>query len=55
MPPLLLAGFGDHLPLGKLANHHRALKQSVGDEVRGFVQTVPVFVALALCDALVDL
>jgi hypothetical protein len=31
--PLLLVGFGDHLPLGKIANHHSAFNQPVGDEM----------------------
>ena len=52
---LLLVGLGNHLPLGEIANHHGAFNQSVGDEMRGFVQTVTLFVALALRDALIDL
>jgi hypothetical protein len=30
---LLLVGLGDHLPLGKIANHHGAFNQSVSDEM----------------------
>src|SRR5690348_3118822 len=52
---LLLVGLGNHLPLGEIANHHGAFNQSVGDEMRGFVQTVTLFVALALRDALINL
>src|SRR5258708_35101960 len=52
---LLLVGLGNHLPLGEIANHHGAFNQSVGDEMRGFVQTVTLFVALALRDAVIDL
>jgi hypothetical protein len=51
----LLVSFHDHLPLGKVANHHGAFNQSVSDEMRGFVQTVTLFVAFALRDALIDL
>jgi hypothetical protein len=43
--PLLL---DDHLPLGKIANDHSPFSQFASDEVRCFVQTVPLFVALAL-------
>ncbi len=39
----------------KIANHHGAFNQSVGNEVRSFVQTVPLFVTFAFGDALVDL
>ena len=45
---------GDHLPLGKISDHHSAFNQSVSDEMRGFVQTVPLFVAFAFRDTLVD-
>jgi hypothetical protein len=51
---LLLVGFRDHLPLGEIANYHGAFNQSRGDEMRGFVQTVPVFVAFPFRNALVD-
>jgi hypothetical protein len=44
---LVLSLLDDHLPLGKIANHHSPFSQSVCDEMRGFVQTVPLFVALA--------
>jgi len=46
--PFLLMGFGAHLSLGKIANHHGAFNQSGGDEMRGFVQTVTLFGAFAL-------
>ncbi len=54
----LLAGFAlslldNHLPLGKIANHHSPFSQSVRDKMGGFVQTVPLFVALALGHPLV--
>src|SRR5262245_57914085 len=51
----LLMGFGDQLPLGKIANHHGAFNQSAGDEMRGFMQTVPLFMALAFRDAPIHL
>jgi hypothetical protein len=52
---LVLMGFHDHLPLGKIANHHGAFNQPVSDEMRGFVQTVTLFSAFTLRHALVDL
>ena len=54
VPVLLLVSLRDHLPLGEIANHHGAFNQSVGNEVRGFVQTVPLFVPLAFRDTLID-
>ena len=45
----------DHLPLGKIADHHSSFSQSVRDEMGCFVQTVTLFVALALGNALVHL
>src|SRR6266702_6685973 len=45
---LVLPFFHDHLPLGKIADHHSPFSQSVRDEMGGFVQTVFFFVALAL-------
>ena len=50
--PLL---FDDHLPLGKIADHHSPFSQLVRDEMGGFVQTVVLFVALAFCYPLVHL
>jgi hypothetical protein len=52
---LVLMGFHDHLPLGKIANHHGAFNQSGGDEMGGFVQTRTLFVALTSGNALIDL
>jgi hypothetical protein len=46
---------GDHLPLGKISDHHRAFNQSVSDEMGGFVQTVTALVALLFGDPPVDL
>ena len=46
---------GDHLPLGKLSDHHSAFNQSVSDEMTRFVQTVTALVALLFRDPLVDL
>ncbi len=45
----------DHLPLGQISDHHGSLNQSVGDEMRCFMQRVLPLVALTLRDALVDL
>src|SRR6266699_411525 len=44
----------DHLPLGKIADHHSPFSQSVRDEMGGFMQTVLLFVALAFRYPLVD-
>jgi len=41
--------------LGKIADHHSSFSQLVRDEIGGFVQTVPLFAALTLRDALADL
>ena len=46
MSLMLLLG-NDHLPLGKIANHHSPFSESVCDKMGGFVQTVLLFVALA--------
>ncbi len=43
---LLLLFLHDHLPLGKVANHHNPFSQSVSDEMRCLVQAVLLFVAL---------
>src|SRR5262245_23425661 len=51
---LLLVSLGDHLPLGEIADHHGAFNQSVGDEMRGFVQAVTLFVALPFGHTLID-
>jgi hypothetical protein len=48
-------GFRDHLPLGEIANHHGTFNQSVRDEMTCFVQTVALFIALALRDSSVHL
>ncbi len=55
----LCAGFllllpDDHLPLGKIADHHSPFSQSVCDEMGGFMQTVALFIALAFGHPLVD-
>jgi fumarate reductase subunit D len=52
---LLLLLLDDHLPLGKIADHHSPFSQSVRDEMGGLMQTVLLFVALAFRDALVHL
>src|SRR6266704_6928790 len=51
---LVLPFFHDHLPLGKIADHHSPFSQSVRDEMGGFVQTVLLLAALLLCNPLVD-
>src|SRR5205085_5271703 len=51
---LMLLLLDDHLPLGKIADHHSPFSQSVRDEMRGFVQTVLLFAALLLRNPLVD-
>ncbi len=38
----------DHLPLGKIADHHSPVSQSVRDEMGGFMQTVLLFLSFAL-------
>ena len=43
-----LMRFHDHLPLGKITNHHSSFNQLVSDEMRCLMQTVPLFVALLL-------
>ena len=50
---LVLLLFHDHLPLGKIANDHGSFSQSARDKMRRFMQTVPLFVAFLLRDALV--
>jgi hypothetical protein len=45
----------DHLPLGKIADHHSPFSQLVCDEMGGFVQTVALLVTLAFCYPLVHL
>ena len=35
--------FRNHLPLGKITNHNSSCNQFVSDEMRGLVQTVPLF------------
>jgi hypothetical protein len=51
---LVLLLLDDHLPLGKFANDHSPLSQCASDEMRGFVQTVLLFVTLLLSNSLVD-
>ncbi len=51
---LSLVSFDDHLPLGKIADDHSPFSQSVGDELRSFMQTVALFAALLLGNPLVD-
>jgi hypothetical protein len=50
---LALSLLDDHLPLGKIADHHSPFSQSVRDEMGGFVQTVALFAALAFGHPLV--
>jgi len=45
----------DHLPLGKIADHHSLFNQSVCDEMGGFVHTFSLLVMLAFRHTLVDL
>src|SRR5712692_3217214 len=52
---LLLLFLHDHLPLGKIANHHSSFSQSVCDQVRSFMQTVALFVAFLFRDPPVHL
>jgi hypothetical protein len=52
---LLLVFLDDHLPLGKIANHHSSFSQSVCDEMRSFMQRVALFVAFAFRDAAIHL
>src|SRR5690242_21905858 len=37
---LMFLFLDDHLPLGKIAEHHSPFSQSVGDEMGSFMQTV---------------
>ena len=46
---------GDHLPLGKISDHHSPFNQFVSDEMRGLMQTVTALVALLFRDPPVDL
>jgi hypothetical protein len=41
----MLLLFHGHLLLGKIADHHSSFSQSVRDEMGGFMQAVPLFVA----------
>ncbi len=52
---LILALLDDHLPLGKIADHHSPFSQSVCDEMGGFMQTVVLFAPFVLSNPLVDL
>src|SRR5712692_1826717 len=52
---LVLLLFHDHLPLGKIANDHSPFSQCASDEMRCFVQTVLLFVALVFGYSLVHL
>ncbi len=54
LPGLMLFFRNDHLPLGKIADHHSPFSQSVRDEMGGFMQTVLLFAPLAFCNPLVD-
>ena len=51
---LALLLFDDHLPLGKIADHHSPFSQSVRDEMGGFMQAISLFVAFLLGNTLVD-
>jgi len=51
---LVLLLLDDHLPLGKIADHHSPFSQSVCDEMGGFVQTVLLLTTLFLGNPLVD-
>src|SRR5260370_22815588 len=55
LPGLMLLLFDDHLPLGKIADHHSPFSQSVRDEMGGFMQTVLLFTTLLLRNPLVHL
>ncbi len=52
---LALLLLDDHLPLGKIADHHSPFSQSVCDEMGGFMQIVLLFAPLLLRNPLVDL
>src|SRR5689334_20138 len=58
LPPLfrslLLFLLNNHLPLGKIANHHSSFSQSVRDEMRSFMQTVLLLAPLLLRDSLIN-
>src|SRR5947209_4994787 len=51
---LVLLFLDDHLPLGKIADHHSPFSQSVCDQMGGFMQTVLLFAPLLLGNALID-
>src|SRR6266571_4656316 len=51
---LMLLFVDDHLPLGKIADHHSPFSQSVCDEMGGFMQTVLLLAPLLLCHPFVD-
>src|SRR6266567_7274476 len=59
LPPLFgclfLLLLDDHLPLGKIANDNSPFSQFAIDEMGGLVQTVSLFIALALSNPLVHL
>src|SRR5205085_11041115 len=52
---LVLSFLDDHLPLGKIADHHGPFSQSVCDEMGSFVQTVALLAPLLFGYSLVDL
>jgi len=51
---LALSLLDDHLPLGKIADHHSPFSQSVRDKMGGFMQTVVLFSSLLLGDPFVQ-
>lgn len=52
---LSLMLFHYHLPLAQITNHHSSLNQLASNEMRGFVQRVPLLIALYLSNSLVDI
>ena len=52
---LLVMLLGDHLALGKIADHNSSLNQFVGDKVGSLMQAIPLLVALLVGDTLIHL
>lgn len=51
---LVFLFLGDHLLLGKITYYHSSFSQLVGDEMRGFMQAVPLFPTLLFGYSFVD-
>lgn len=51
----LLMSLHHHLPLTQITNHNSSLNQFVSNEMRSFVQRIPLLIAFFLRNALVDL